>query len=46
MYNKERNRGLAFVTMASPEEATAAFTSLENSVSLKDFIFEFYAEAV
>ncbi|KAL1534271.1 33 kDa ribonucleoprotein, chloroplastic-like [Salvia divinorum] len=31
MYNKERNRGLAFVTMASPDEALAAFNSLEAS---------------
>ncbi|XP_057773375.1 28 kDa ribonucleoprotein, chloroplastic [Salvia miltiorrhiza] len=31
MYNKERNRGLAFVTMGSPDEALAAFNSLEAS---------------
>ncbi|KAG9160055.1 hypothetical protein Leryth_005797 [Lithospermum erythrorhizon] len=30
MYNKTRNRGLAFVTMGSPEEALAAFNSLES----------------
>ncbi|XP_027354055.1 28 kDa ribonucleoprotein, chloroplastic [Abrus precatorius] len=29
MYNKNRNRGLAFVEMGSPEEALAAFNSLE-----------------
>ncbi|KAJ7965754.1 28 kDa ribonucleoprotein, chloroplastic [Quillaja saponaria] len=28
MYNKTRNRGLAFVTMGSPEEALAALTNL------------------
>ncbi|KAJ7958966.1 28 kDa ribonucleoprotein, chloroplastic-like [Quillaja saponaria] len=31
MYNKTRNRGLAFVTMGSPEEALAALTNLELS---------------
>lgn len=30
MYNKTRNRGLAFVTMASHEEALAAFSNLES----------------
>lgn len=30
MYNKIRNRGLAFVTMSSPEEALAAFSNLES----------------
>lgn len=29
MHNKKRNRGLAFVTMGSPEEALAALTNLE-----------------
>ncbi|XP_073225277.1 28 kDa ribonucleoprotein, chloroplastic [Cicer arietinum] len=29
-YNKNRNRGLAFVEMSSPEEALAAFNSLES----------------
>ncbi|KAL7085499.1 hypothetical protein ACP275_14G284100 [Erythranthe tilingii] len=31
MYNKSRNRGLAFVTMGSHEEAVAALTSLNSS---------------
>ncbi|XP_008219352.1 PREDICTED: 28 kDa ribonucleoprotein, chloroplastic [Prunus mume] len=31
MYNKTRNRGLAFVTMGSPEEALAALNNLESS---------------
>ncbi|PRQ21361.1 putative RNA recognition motif domain, nucleotide-binding alpha-beta plait domain-containing protein [Rosa chinensis] len=31
MYNKTRNRGLAFVTMASPEEARVALNSLEST---------------
>ncbi|EPS70093.1 hypothetical protein M569_04668, partial [Genlisea aurea] len=31
MYNKTRNRGLAFVTMASHEEALAALNSLEST---------------
>ncbi|CAI9116230.1 OLC1v1017326C1 [Oldenlandia corymbosa var. corymbosa] len=30
MFNKTRNRGLAFVTMGSPEEAQAAFSNLES----------------
>ncbi|XP_061371751.1 RNA-binding protein CP31B, chloroplastic [Gastrolobium bilobum] len=30
MYNKSRNRGLAFVEMGSPEEALAALNSLES----------------
>ncbi|KAK6257320.1 hypothetical protein QUC31_000779 [Theobroma cacao] len=30
MHNKTRNRGLAFVSMASPEEALAAFNNLES----------------
>ncbi|CAK9325579.1 unnamed protein product [Citrullus colocynthis] len=30
MYNKIRNRGLAFVTMGSPEEALAALNNLES----------------
>lgn len=34
MYNKTRNRGLAFVTMGSPEEALAALNNLESSVSI------------
>lgn len=33
MYNKTRNRGLAFVEMASEEEALAALNSLESYVS-------------
>lgn len=33
MYNKTRNRGLAFVTMGSPEEALAAVNNLESYVS-------------
>ncbi|KAK9269871.1 hypothetical protein L1049_025444 [Liquidambar formosana] len=30
MHNKTRNRGLAFITMGSPEEALAALTNLES----------------
>lgn len=40
MYNKSRNRGLAFVTMGSNEEALAVLTNLDSSVSvstLKNF---------
>lgn len=33
MYNKTRNRGLAFVTMASHEQAVAALNALDSSVS-------------
>lgn len=29
MHNKTRNRGLAFVTMGSPDEALAALNNLE-----------------
>lgn len=40
MYNKIRNRGLAFVTMGSPEEALAALSNLESYVSrLMFFLF-------
>ncbi|XP_062097289.1 28 kDa ribonucleoprotein, chloroplastic isoform X2 [Humulus lupulus] len=31
MYNKTRNRGLAFVTMGSPEEALAALNNLQST---------------
>lgn len=34
MYNKTKNRGLAFVTMSSPEEALAALNNLESYVSI------------
>lgn len=37
MYNKSRNRGLAFVTMGSPEEAVAALNNLEAYVSIYKF---------
>lgn len=33
MHNKTRNRGLAFVTMGSPEEALVAIKNLESYVS-------------
>lgn len=47
MYNKIRNRGLAFVTMGSPEEALAALNNLESYVSRMMFflirmIFNFF----
>jgi len=35
MYKKNRNRGLAFVEMGSPEEALEALNKLESYVSLK-----------
>lgn len=35
MYKKNRNRGLAFVEMGSPEEALEALNNLESYVSLK-----------
>jgi len=35
MYKKDRNRGLAFVEMGSPEEALEALNKLESYVSLK-----------
>ncbi|KZV31581.1 28 kDa ribonucleoprotein, chloroplastic [Dorcoceras hygrometricum] len=42
MYNKTRNRGLAFVTMSSNEEAVAALNNLESKASDCEFkIFEF-----
>lgn len=34
MYDKTRNRGLAFVEMGSPEEALSAFNNLESYVSI------------
>lgn len=37
MYNKTRNRGLAFVEMGSEEEARAAFNSLESYVSCSGY---------
>lgn len=33
MHKKERNRGLVFIEMASPEEAATALKSLESYVS-------------
>lgn len=45
MYNKTRNRGLAFVEMGSPEEALAALKNLESYVSLLlhiSLIFSFH----
>lgn len=33
MYNKTKNRGLAFVEMGSPEEARTALENLESYVS-------------
>lgn len=39
MYNKTRNRGLAFVSMSSPEEALAALNNLESYVSVRSFVF-------
>jgi len=35
MYKKDRNRGLAFVEMGSPEEALEALNKLESYVRLK-----------
>lgn len=34
MHDKNRNRGLAFVTMGSPEEALTALNKLESYVSI------------
>jgi RNA recognition motif-containing protein len=34
MYNKVKNRGLAFITMSSEEEALAALNSLNKTVSI------------
>lgn len=33
MHKKERNRGLVFIEMASPEEAASALQALESYVS-------------
>lgn len=38
MHDKTRNRGLAFVTMGSPEEALTALNKLESYVSILGFI--------
>lgn len=38
MHNKTRNRGLAFVTMGSPEEALTALNNLDSYVSTLDFV--------
>jgi hypothetical protein len=38
MHDKNRNRGLAFVTMGSPEEALTALNKLESYVSILGFI--------
>lgn len=38
MHDKTRNRGLAFVTMGSPEEALTALNNLESYVSILGFI--------
>lgn len=43
MYNKIRNRGLAFVTMGSPEEALAALNNLESYVSRTMFFLEWFS---
>ncbi|KAL9396330.1 hypothetical protein Peur_010583 [Populus x canadensis] len=42
MYSKTRNRGLAFVTMGSPEEADAALNNLESYVSTSSSILPFF----
>jgi RNA recognition motif-containing protein len=34
MHNKVKNRGLAFITMSSEEEALAALNSLNKTVSI------------
>lgn len=39
MYNKTKNRGLAFVSMGSPEEALTALKNLESYVSILDCKF-------
>lgn len=52
MYNRERNRGLAFITMASEEEAITALNSLNTYVSSTSMsnsnllLFFFLGEAV
>lgn len=40
MYNKNRNRGLAFVEMGSPEEASEALNSLQSYVCKPNIQFE------
>ncbi len=40
MHNKTRNRGLAFVTMGSPEDALTALNNLESYVSILFFFFK------
>jgi len=42
MYSKIRNRGLAFVTMGSPEEAVAALNNLESYVNTLSSILSFF----
>lgn len=39
MHNKVKNRGLAFVTMGSPEEALTALNNLDSYVSILGFFF-------
>ena len=41
MHNKVKNRGLAFVTMGSPEEALTALNNLDSYVSILGFFFFF-----
>lgn len=42
MHKKERNRGLVFIEMASPEEAATALKSLESFVSEITIVFSFF----
>jgi RNA recognition motif-containing protein len=39
MYNKYKNRGLAFVEMGSPEEALAALNALQSYVCKPNITF-------
>lgn len=42
MHNKIRNRGLAFITMGSPEEALTALKNLESYVSMLFLVLVFF----
>jgi RNA recognition motif-containing protein len=43
MYNKYKNRGLAFVEMGSPEEALAALNALQSYVCKPNITFTLFS---
>lgn len=42
MYNKQKNRGLAFINMSSEEEAQTAIKNLDKSVSIYIIFYMHY----